>query len=466
MSDGRTYRTRTLAVEPHGIDHIEEDQRHGNPRNQFSIRFSPVIYLAPIFLGGASIPSIGLWGSITAILLGNLLGSICTSGCAVMGPRLGIPQLLMGRSAFGYHGNYVPALLSMLLYVGYFTVGTILGAKSLADLLGLPYVPVVLAVGVISTLIAIFGYNLLHAFGRWITRVSLVVLVVVSVFLVFHGVGAGAQPELSGTEYGLAWLLEFTVVFSYTMSWAPYASDYSRYLARDTRRAKVYWWSFAGLFLATSWMMILGAVLTTVSVDGGVLAAFEIVLPAAVLKIVLLTLGIAAIPHNSVNLYSGGLATLTWDLPLRRWITVIIGGTIGTVLAIFLGGPDFQDNFNAFLFLVSYYVMPWLAIVFVDYYWNHRGGRDYPPADAFYRKDGPLGGIRWPGLASFLVGIAMSVPFMATDLFTGPIGHALNGADLSYFVSFAVAGGLYLLTGRKGSSAGTTTLSPATSGQP
>ena len=53
-----------------------------------------------------------------------------------------------------------------------------------------------------------------------------------------------------------------------------------------------------------------------------------------------------------------------------------------------------------------------------------------------------------PFWKAFLVGILVSVPFMATDLFAGPIGRALNGADLSYFVSFLVAGGIYIVMSR------------------
>jgi NCS1 family nucleobase:cation symporter-1 len=39
--------------------------------------------------------------------------------------------------------------------------------------------------------------------------------------------------------------------------------------------------------------------------------------------------------------------------------------------------------------------------------------------------------------------VAVSVPFMATVLYTGPIGKALGGADISYGVSGIVAGVIY-----------------------
>lgn len=443
------YKEESFTVEPTGIEYISEEQRHGGATNQFTVRFAPNIQLGCIVLGAVAIPlGLGLAGSITAILVGNILGSVCTAACTVMGPRLGMPQTAIGRASFGYRGNYAPAILSSLLYIGYFTVGTILGAKSLAELFNVPYSLMVLVVAGLSTLLAAFGYNLVHDFSQWVTRLSGVVLLVVTIWTLTHGMGSSATGHLHGEKYWLAWLLEFTVVFSFSMSWAPYASDYSRYLPKDIGLKKVFGASFAGLLLATSWMMILGAMLMTIDLKGGVLSAMGVVLPSLMLKLVLITFGIVAVPHNAVNLYSCAMSSLTWDLPMRRVWTVVLAGVIGCLLALFLGGPKFQENYNNFLFLVSYYVMPWLAIVCVDFFVKHRGGRGYPPATAFYRKDGPLGGVKWPGFSAFVVGIVISIPFMATNLYTGPIGHALDGADLSYFVSFVVAGVIYYMASR------------------
>ncbi|MGH3628238.1 MAG: purine-cytosine permease family protein [Sciscionella sp.] len=436
----------SLAVEQRGIEYIDEDKRHGRPNNQFTIRFSPVIYLAPIVVGGIAIPlGLGLAGSVTAIVLGNILGAAGTAACSAMGPRLGMPQLTMSRSAFGYRGNYLPAALSTLLFIGYFIVGTILGAQSLADLFHAPYVPIAIIVAALSILIAVFGYNLLHVFGRWITAISIAMLIAVTIVLALHGTGTGAAGTLHGGDYWLTWLLEFTVVFGYTVSWAPYASDYSRYLPHSTKRRATFGWAFSGLFIGTTWMMIVGATVLTINPTGTVLSAFGRALPGPLLVIVLIVFGIAALPHNAANLYSNAMASMTWDLPLKRTVTVVVGGIIGGVLAIFLGGPGFVNNFEGFLFLVTYYVMPWIAILGIDFYWNHRRGHAYPDIDNFYlRHGGRFGEVRWLGLVAFVVGIGVSVPFMATTFYTGPVGHALGGADLSYFVSFIVAGVIYL----------------------
>jgi NCS1 family nucleobase:cation symporter-1 len=434
----------SLALERHGIAHVDPRRRYGRPRNQFTIRFAPVIYLAGIFVGstGGAL-GLGFTGSVTAILLGNALGSVATGLCASMGPRLGMPQLPMGRAAFGYVGNFLPAVLSLLVFVGYYTVGTVLGAKSLADLLHTPYAVTVVVVAALSILIGIYGYRVLHVFGRWVTNVSIVVLAVVSIVLLFHGGGPGTHASTSGNGFWLAWLVQFTAVFGYTASWAPYASDYSRYLPEDTKQSSVASAATLGLFASTTWMMVLGAGLITLAPKGDVLDTFAIALPDWLRYVVLLTLGLSAIPHNSVNLYSGAMATLTCDIKLPQWVTVAIAGVLGLVLALAFGGDTFQTNFKLFLQIISYYITPWLAVLLVDYFLVHRSGRGYPSIADFYNRDGAFGRIGVPGLTALLVGVLVSVPFIATSFYTGPVANSLHGADFSYFVSAIVAGVIY-----------------------
>lgn len=438
-----------VALERHGIAHIPTNRRYGSPRNQFTVRFAPVIYLAGIYLGASGGPlGLGFTGSVTAIVLANILGSIVTGWCAVMGPRLGMPQLPMGRAPFGYFGNYLPAVLSLLIFIGYYSVGTVLGAKSLAGLLNTPYAPTVVVVAALSILIGIFGYKILHAMGKVITNVSIVVLTVVSIVLIVHGGGPRTEASVSGVDYWLAWSVLFTAVFGYTASWAPYASDYSRYLPEDSKPSSIFAAATAGLFASTTWMMCLGAGLITLIPGGDVIDAFGVALPDWLRYVVLLTLGLSAIPHNSVNLYSGAMATLTCDVKLPQWVTVTIAGLVGLVIALVFGGDQFQANFLLFLHVVSYYITPWVAVMLIDYYVVQRGGRNVLPFENFYTPAGAFGRFNVAGLAALVVGVVVSVPFMANDFYTGPIGISLGGADLSYFVSAIVAAVVYLAARR------------------
>lgn len=441
-----------LALERHGIAYVEPGRRHGRPRNQFTVRFAPVIYLAGIYLGASGGPlGLGFTGSVTAIVLANLLGSVLTGWCAAMGPRLGMPQLPMGRSAFGHYGNYLPSVLSLLVFIGYYSVGTVLGAKSLADLFHTPYAPTVVVVAALSILIGIYGYRILHVMGRVITNASIVVLTVVSVVVLVHGGGSGTSATATGGDFWLAWFVLFAAVFGYTASWAPYASDYSRYLPEDSSRTAVSRAAALGLFTSTTWMMTLGAGLITLAPHGDVLGTFAIALPDWLRYIVLLTLGLSAIPHNSVNLYSGAMATLTCDIKLPQWVTVAAAGVFGLVLALVFGGDEFQDKFLLFLHVISYYITPWVAVLLIDYYVLHRGGRTFPAIENFYEPRGVFGRFNTAGLVSLLTGVLISIPFIANDLYTGPIAERLGGADLSYFVSGAIAAALYTLWRRTAS---------------
>ncbi len=430
-----------LIVEAGGIDYIDESRRHGHPSNQFTIRFSPVIYLAPIFLGGAAITrGLGLIGSITAIVLANLLGSLAAGTCAAMGPRRGMPQMVMSRSSFGYRGNYIPAILASVLFIGYSTIGTIVGAKAMANLSGLPFVPLAIAVGLASILLAIYGYNLLHLTGRWVTGIGVVLLLIVTFFTLSYGIGPAGTPAVSGSKYWLAWLWEFTLVFSFTVSWMLYASDYSRYLPSSTKFGSVFGYAFSGLFIGSTWMMILGAFLASLKPQG-VLIGLDAVLPAAVLVVALISFTITSLTHNSVNLYSCSMSSLTWDFPLKRSWTVALAGSIACILAVFLGQTDFIKHFGDFLTVMSYFMLPWLAIRLIDFFSESQSPQTN--AGAFYDKDGPFKGIMWPGLIAFIVGIVVSSPFMSSGIYTGPVARMLGGADISYFISFIVAGTLY-----------------------
>ena len=442
------YRDEVLTVEPHGLERIQEAERHGTLAGQFNVWFAANMHLTTLVLGALGVTlGLGFWATALSCALGNLLGALGNSLCVAMGPRLGMPQLPMSRSAFGFRGNYVPAFLAWLGYIGWVTVDNTLGAQTSQQLFGTPYVPTTLALGIATIVITIYGYNLVHAWERWLTRASLVVFALLTVAAVFHGAGPATAPTKSGAAFWAAFLLEFTIMFSYTVSWAPYAADYARYLPSDTPLRGPFWYSFCGMFLSTTWTNVLGALLGTLAVAGSVIPAMRTVAGAGTAAIyAILVLG--SISSNTLNMYSGGMGGLTWGLPLRRTGATLLVGILGVALSIAFGGPRFIKFFEGFLFMLVYWVTPWIAIIGIDFYLFHRRGLAYPDPREFYRPDGLFGSVRWTGLAAFAIGIAASVPFMATDWYTGPIGKAIGGADLSYVVSFVVAVAIYLVTGR------------------
>ena len=59
----------------------------------------------------------------------------------------------------------------------------------------------------------------------------------------------------------MPFLVQFSVVAGYQISWAIYVSDYSRYLPPDVTVRKTFYWTYGGSGLGAVWIMCIGAAL-------------------------------------------------------------------------------------------------------------------------------------------------------------------------------------------------------------
>ncbi|WP_280115736.1 cytosine permease [Leucobacter insecticola] len=174
--------------------------------------------------------------------------------------------------------------------------------------------------------------------------------------------------------------------------------------------------------------------------------------PMTVVIIGIFSLGVAA--TNSMNLYCGVLSTLTvvqtfkpsWTPRAKaRAFTAVILFLVALGLAI-IGAENFLVYYSNFLALLLYVLVPWTAINLVDYYLLKHG--DYRVED-FFRQDGGIyGRFNWAAISCYLLGAAIQIPFMVTELYTGPIGEMVGGVDLSWIVGLAVICPVYFFAGR------------------
>ena len=439
------YTDEVLVIEPHGIEHITQKERHGRPISQGTIWFAAQINFVTVLIGSLAIEfGLGFWTAAITCIAANILGALMNSAAVAMGPKLGMPQMAMSRGAFGYRGNYLPAFLASLLFVGYFTTTNIVGAETVQQIWhGAPYTPMAIVLGILAIIITVYGYNLVHSVERYMSIALALVFVVVSIMALSHGLGPSHHTTVHGKSLWTGIGLEFMIIFSFTASWAPYASDFSRYLPASTPSRLPYWYSFVGMVLGTCWMNVVGIYLGTLAEKEGILAGIRTITHGFA-DVVYVGIILGGLMVCVINAYSCALSGITWDIPLNRVRTVILVGVIGIILSIAFGGPKFEPTLEKFLYLVAYFVTPWLAIVIIDFWVLNKGGRGYPGIADFYRKDGgAFGAFRWPGVVALVVGVGVSVPFMATVLYKGPIGKSLNGADISYVVSAIVAGVIY-----------------------
>ena len=102
-TDG-SYRDRVVAVEPGGTEYISEADRHGKPSQLFWTWTSPNLEFATIFVGMLAVLAFGMtfWQAVAGIVLGTGLGAIAHYFLSARGPLHGVPQMVLGRLAFGF----------------------------------------------------------------------------------------------------------------------------------------------------------------------------------------------------------------------------------------------------------------------------------------------------------------------------------------------------------------------------
>ncbi len=431
-----------MAIEPYGVEGIALAERHGKVRSQFTLWLGSNLTIADYALGFLPIALGMSWPYVIAsILVGNLLGGLVLALSASMGPGYGRPQLMITRFSFGRVGAYLPAAFNYVSTIGWFTVNNILGAFGLQVLFPhLAFWQGAIILVVIQSLLAIYGHNLIHVYERIMSVVlGIMFLVVTVIALSQHQVLAAYHPVVKSP-----WVLFVIMVaaaFSYIGSWGPYASDYSRYLAPDTKKRWIGLYSFLGSFIASVWLELIGAAVAVLvgNSSANPIAALHTVTGAfgAIAVIAIILGGTAA---DALNLYSNALSAGALDIRVPRWTLALAAGLIGLLLSL-LGSGAFETNYDNFLLLLGYWMTPWMGVLFADFYVQ----KAYKHQNTDMRAQKA---VHWPGLISFLIGIVVSVPFMDSSLYEGSIAKALSGMDLTFYVGFLVAFVVYLLWNR------------------
>jgi NCS1 family nucleobase:cation symporter-1 len=249
-------------------------------------------------------------------------------------------------------------------------------------------------------------------------------------------------------------LLAISIFVAWQVTWAPYVSDYSRYLPENTPAWKTFVYTYVGSVVGATFAMVVGALAAIVALDpvsanapsylGGLLAGKWLFL-------IIFILGIGS--GNLGNLYgpfltfyaivspSGALASKTTGR-MARLVTTTVIAVIGTFIAI-KASSNFVKDLTNFLIFTLYLLVPWTAINLTDFYLIRRGKYDIPE---LFKADGIYGKFNWFALAVYALAVGVQFPFMNDSaVYVGPVANALGGADIAWIVGFLFAGILYLV---------------------
>ena len=443
-------------VEAHTIDHIPESERRGKLWHQgpfwFMINATLLTVLSGVY---GALTGLSLTWSLVAITTGTLFGTVFTALHAVQGPRLGVPQMIQSRVQFGSRGASWILAVVVFMDIGFAVFFAILGRDSLGQLSS-PHPPVFAAVLIAgATLIAIVGYHLIHRVQRVFSVLALIVLAILTVAVIVETPFRSLFS--SGSFFTTAFLLQFGISASYQITVAPLVSSYTRYLPRKVPARSTVAWVFAGSALSAIWLEFLGATVATASPDGDLIATLagygHAFLPGSGSALQVVTF-VSMFGIVAVCLYEAvlsGLSLVDAFRPVRTsarlrvwWLAAAAVVVYALVVAL---PADYLTNYNSFLLLMLYFLVPWTAVNLTDFYFVRK--ERYAVAELL-RQDGGVYG-RWAakGIIAYLVGFAVMVPFFSNPLYTGPLAKALGGADITVAVGVPVAAVLFFLLMRR-----------------
>jgi len=446
-----------LNVEVRSIDYVPRSERHGKTWHLGAIWFVGNAELVSFATGPIGI-SLGLnfaWTAV-AIVLGTLLGTLFMAFHSAQGPKLGLSQMIQSRAQFGYLGALLPIIAVLFVTIGYGVFDTVLGGEvfnaTIRTSTKLSYVLFI----VLALLLGAFGYNLIHRFSRWASLLYIVNFGLFTVLaLVDINLPAGQTSLGGGTFKSGPFLIVLGVLMSYNLTWAPYVSDYSRYLPANSSTSSTFWWTFWGAAIGTTWPATMGALVGAAHPDLSPVGAVKAVADSLFQGWGALTLILMAptlIAAATLGIYTASLSALA-AVDVGKRIRSGVNTRVVAVLCVavvmlgvtLLIPEDFLSSYNAFLTLALYFLIPWTAVNLVDFFLVRKG--QYAIKEIF-NPNGIYGRWGWRGLVAYLVGLAVMIPFFSTTIFTGPVASAIGGGDLSPFIGFPVASILYYLFSR------------------
>lgn len=438
-------------VEGLTIQPVPESERTGNVRHLFSFWFTVQIIPLAVVTGflGPTVFGLNISSTIIAIIIGSCGGAVFMALHSAQGSKLGVPQMIQARAQFGMYGSVPITVIVILIYVGWIVALMLLAQQMLSAIFtGIGHTTGLLISTAITFGIVVVGYQLILRFNRlmvWLAGAALIA----TLYYTLVELGNGNPNATTGSFTWAGFLGMASVVGVWQLSYAPYVSDYSRYLPSSTSTRAAFWYTYVGTVVGVIGAMSVGGFLVAGIGAEGTIPDLANIMPRGVFVFVMLVFFIGAIDAGVINMYGSALCALTtiqtfklkWaPKPAARHITAAV-----LAVAVFTAATSVSDEFMAnytnFILVLAYLLVPWSIINLVDFYMVHKG--DYDPHSFSDPKSG-YGFFNGPALVSYLIGCVVQIPFMSTTLYVGPIAAKTGAVDTSWIVGSIVTFFVYL----------------------
>ena len=444
-------------VEVRSVDWVPHAERFGKSRDLGNVWFVGNVNLTAMATGVVAL-SIGanlIW-TVIAVVLGSLFGTFFMAFHSAQGPQLGLPQLVQSRAQFGYIGAALTVwVFALANYVAYNTADAILAGSAMNTIFKIPASAGFFIAAAIATVIAIYGYSQIHFINKLLFWPSMVSLGAMTIGVVVRGNFPAGAFDLSNFELA-PFMTAFVIIAGFQLGWAPYVSDYSRYLPGNVGMRSTFWVTYLSSGLSGVWVFALGAIAS--GPDGKLtpVQSFKVVGDSifngfGTLLLIVLLIGLLVV--MAINAYGGSLTLISMMDSFKkvnptkklRLMALLVMGVSVWGIAQFVGEARFYTFYGNALVFLAYLFTPWTAVNLVDYFLVRKGV--YVIGEVF-KRDGIYGRWGWRGNTAYLVGLASMVPFFVTAPFVRAIAKNLGSVDYSLFVGLPVSAITYLILAR------------------
>ena len=396
------------------------------------------VSLLVVAAGAALVPALSLRDALVAIVVGCLIGNLMLGVAGGIGADARVPGMVLMRAPLGRRGSYLPTGLNALQGIGW-TVFELLiiatAAAALSDeIFGFRAQWLwTLVFGAFALALALMGpIGFVRRFVRKLAVWAVPFALLYLTWWALDGADLGSLWAQPGTG-GLSVWQGADIVIGITVSFVPYAADYTRF-SRDRRGA--FLGTGIGYFVPDVWLLALGVVLV-LSRDLSDPAA----LPAAIVAggfaaaLALFALLVTETDEAFANAYSAAvsLQNLVPRAPQPLLIVLVMSAAVAGALII-----DFI-SYQTFLLLLGSVFVPLFAVLLADWL---TAGLHYSEADVFEAPAWRLGLIAaWLGGFALYQWLFPTGPSWWVDAVEklDPPAWGIGATVPSFLVSFAIA---------------------------
>jgi len=410
------------------------------------------VSLLVIVAGAALVPALSLPDALTAIVLGCVIGNLMLAVAGAIGTDARVPGMVLMRAPLGQRGSYLPTGINVLQGIGWSIFELLIIATAAAalsdELFGFRAQWVwTLVFGAFALILALLGpigfvRRFVRRFAIWAIPLALGYLT----WWAIDGADLGALWDTPG-EGGISVWQGADVVVAITVSWIPYAADYTRF--SRTRRG-AFWGTGVGYLVPDVWLLSLGVVLV-LSRDLSDPAA----LPAAVVAggfaaiVALFALLVTETDEAFANVYSAAvsLQNIVPQAPQKLVLLLVTATATAGALVIDL------VSYQSFLLLLGSVFVPLFAVLLADWL---AVGRLYSTSDVFGTAAWRPGLIvAWIAGFTFYQWLYPTGPSWWIDLVSNlnPPDWGIGATVPSFVVSFGLASIVAVLAPRSTSGA-------------